>query len=63
MDRLISWITLCLPANEHSLSVSHRQKLKLFRSRLVSEAKRLERRREKVRVSHTGQITDPHVMI
>lgn len=31
MDRLISWLTMCLPANDHPLSVSHRRKLKLFK--------------------------------
>ncbi len=30
-DRLISWLTLCMPANNHPLSVSHRRKLKQFK--------------------------------
>ncbi|CAM9273652.1 unnamed protein product [Ascophyllum nodosum] len=35
MDRLISWMTMCLPANNHPLSVSHRQKLKLFQGVVI----------------------------
>lgn len=31
LDRLVSWVTLCLPANDHPLSVSHRLKLKRFK--------------------------------
>ncbi|CAM9459693.1 unnamed protein product [Pylaiella littoralis] len=51
LDRLVSWVTLCLPANDHPLSVSHRLKLKRFKSRLRTEMKRLEGDRAGVLVS------------
>ncbi|CAN0105549.1 unnamed protein product [Ectocarpus fasciculatus] len=56
MDRLISWLTMCLPANDHPLSVSHSRKLKLFKGRLRNEVKRLEGLRSGVTSAHSSRV-------
>ncbi|CAM9712399.1 unnamed protein product [Scytosiphon promiscuus] len=56
VDRLMAWLTLCLPANDHPLSVSHRRKLKQFKSRLRNEAKRLEGQRQGVTLAHSSHV-------
>ncbi|CAM9596496.1 unnamed protein product [Hapterophycus canaliculatus] len=52
----MAWLTLCLPANDHPLSVSHRRKLKQFKGRLRNEAKRLEGLRQGVTSAHSSRV-------
>eukprot|EP00752_Nemacystus_decipiens_P011968 g10609.t1 len=55
-DRLVCWLTLCLPANDHPLSVSHRRKLKQFKNRLKNETKKLEGLRAGVTHAHSARV-------
>eukprot|EP00903_Cladosiphon_okamuranus_P008223 g7916.t1 len=62
MDRLMCWLTLCLPANDYPLSVSHRRKLKHFKNRLRNEVKKLEGLRAEVTSAHSSRVATIRLM-